>query len=523
MNSAPPLDLSAIREEMQERLAVLNADQKTQCELVQAQNTAPVSIFPGLDINQFKAGVYFNAPLPELIWVFEGFLLMRNVALLVGPPGTGKSYLSIQLAASIAGGLGAKGILSPGVRGRVLVLAGEEDKRIIPRRLDALRNCFYRDDGPELRDLAENLIVIPMAGETLLLIDKLGTGAPVESQVFAELLELCTGIPDLKLIVIDPLARAYGLDEKDNSAATSFIVILEKLAQVTGAAVLLLHHVNKNSSTRRPGKDKDKYLPALEQEAARGASGFVGAVRAQINIIGLKKEEAKELFIDSGAEDDSYLAVGFPKCSYGPPRPVIFLRRGDNGVLMSMERPEVIKGKQTRELIMEWIVAKIQEQESKHLSGFTKRTILDHSCELMSVVPMATKSQLKSVVQVALDAGELVIARGKNGSGKETDYLALPFTAKLERQVQGELLELSAVGTVHKDPNSSTSSAITDTSRTVSEESCPPPPDSSKKSINSANVGTVGTVPLKREDTVDTSVSPNLPEEPRQDEEGARA
>ncbi len=48
----------------------------------------------------------------------------------------------------------------------------------------------------------------------------------------------------------------------------------------TGAGVLLLYLVNKKFFARKPGKEKNKYLPALEQEAARGASGFVGAVRS---------------------------------------------------------------------------------------------------------------------------------------------------------------------------------------------------------------------------------------------------
>jgi RecA-family ATPase len=54
-------------------------------------------------------------------------------------------------------------------------------------------------------------------------------------------------IPNLKLIVIDPASRFRGGDENASQDVTRFVEAVERVAQATGAAVLIIHHANKGS------------------------------------------------------------------------------------------------------------------------------------------------------------------------------------------------------------------------------------------------------------------------------------
>lgn len=387
---------------------------------------AQASIFARIDWRDYTAGKLLDAPLPELTWTLPGFLLTRGVALLAGQPGTGKSILSLLLGCGVACGRGLDGIFEPGgVRGRVLVLAGEEDPRIVPRRVLAIRNHLFQSDQGNLdfardtdeHDLRGNLVVIPLAGQSLRLLDKDGPGAPFTTVVYEELTALCKGIDNLQLIVIDPQSRFYGLDENDNSASTVYIEVLEKLACETGASIICLHHVGKGGKT---------WTDNLHQYAARGASGFVGAVRAQLNLVTLTKDEAKKVICpDEPPQDGEYLALGFAKCSYGPPRPPVFLRRLQGGVFEPVEsNGHTAEDDQTENAILDWIKAKIRSQEEKGLPDLTIRMLRDFKPEWDDIFG-ATGPKVIEVASAAVGNGELFLVPGKNKMGRPVAFLRL--------------------------------------------------------------------------------------------------
>ncbi|EFL51834.1 RecA-family ATPase-like protein [Solidesulfovibrio fructosivorans JJ]] len=384
------------------------------------------SVFARLNLADFEARQLLADDLPPLAWTFTDFMLTQNVGLLVGPPGTGKSFFALLLASAVACGRGCEGILEAGVRGRVLVLAGEEDARIIPRRLRRLRDHLLPDgygrdsnaDSDEA-DFLENLIVVPLAGQRLRLLDKDGPGAPATTNVFDDLVSLCRG-KNLQLVVIDPQSRFYGLDENDNSASTVYIEILERLAAETGASILCLHHVNKTAMVK-----KDGFRVALGQGAARGASGFTGAVRAQMNLVTLTAEEARrELDLTGPIEEGEYLALAFPKCSYGPPRPVVFLKRLPGGVLVAVEAPERVEQKEAEAAILEWIVTKVREHAEQGKEALTIRDLGRFSSEWKDI-PGTSRQRVEDAARVAVLDGSLFTVTRANKSGRKTEYLSL--------------------------------------------------------------------------------------------------
>ena len=188
-----------------------------------------------------------NEP-PPLDFIWPGFLT-GTVGALVAPGATGKSYWALEaamcIACSVAGGDVLK--LTPFKTGRVIYLAGEDPETILLRRTHAIgKHLGYAAQ----ESIAENLVLESVMGKGLNIMDQ---------RHMQWALDFCHGA---RLIVIDTLNRVHHLDENSNSDMAQLVSRLEQLAQLTGASVLYLHHVNKNSA--RAGQTG-------QQQAARGA------------------------------------------------------------------------------------------------------------------------------------------------------------------------------------------------------------------------------------------------------------
>ena len=111
--------------------------------------------------------------------------------------------------------------------------------------------------------------------------------------------------------------------------------LLERIAQQTRAAVIILHHVGKRAGSDVHGFDLDA---AMHQDAARGASGLTNGVRWQCNLFGLPEKSAKKIIGVKSSEPGQYLALKVCKKNYGPPEPVYFLERLRGGMLTPCEK-----------------------------------------------------------------------------------------------------------------------------------------------------------------------------------------
>jgi hypothetical protein len=214
-------------------------------------------------------------PTPMLLRCESCGLLPRgHVSLLAAPGGSGKSFLTLQLAASVATGepwLCYRGGQDGGFEletkrpGRVLLLSAEDDWQIVNNRLThiALDLCL---DRQALRDNIEALLDVSIS------FADIGDNRTVSQS--ADYHGLCRAIRTgrFDLVIIDSLALVAPDDiEKDNGLAHRFI--REYLARATRAAekppaVVLTHHTSKPKDNNRP-----------DQHAIRGASGIVNGAR----------------------------------------------------------------------------------------------------------------------------------------------------------------------------------------------------------------------------------------------------
>jgi regulatory protein RepA len=248
---------------------------------------------------------YYSQTPPPFDFILPAFLL-GTVGLMIGPGGSGKSMLALQLAHSVATGQSGLGIECGPTPARVVILNGEDPAQVIHHRAHAIGT---RLSASERIEADENLKIYECVGSIKNIFDEEFLQATIKK---------CT---DARLVIIDTLRRFHAGEENDNGQMSALIGRLEMIAKQTGAAVLAIHHVGKQSN--------DPKAPA---QSGRGASAltdnsrFVGSVRK------MTAEEGKTLGV-AEADVHKYLGYEVSKQNYSAQPVPIWLRRGEGGVL----------------------------------------------------------------------------------------------------------------------------------------------------------------------------------------------
>lgn len=272
---------------------------------------------------------------PELQFVLPG-LLRGTVGALVAPGASGKSFLALEIAASIAAtpcnnelfdGFG----INPKSRGGVLYLALEDPAVVLQRRLHSMGAHI----PPAHRAaLAFNLCIEPMLGAGLDLMD---------DQHIAWITQQATG---RQLVVIDTLSRAHQLDENSNGDMALLLRRLEAVGAQSGAAVLFIHHISKGASRDAQGAD---------QFAARGASVLIENARYAAYLSKMTEKEAEKWSerIDGAPlhseRASSFVRWGVSKQNYDVVPNDKWFKRSEGGVLLPAEiKPARAQAKQAK-------------------------------------------------------------------------------------------------------------------------------------------------------------------------------
>lgn len=185
--------------------------------------------------------------LPPRTYLIKGLLDQGGMSVVFGPSNSGKSFFALDLSCHVALNWPWQ---EKKVRGGAVAYIAGEGGLGISERLEAFRMHH------KLKEYAP-FYVIP----TSVCLGK-------EAPLFEQLLTGLKGISDLKLVVIDTLARAMGSgDENSSGDMGAFIQNCDTLRQATGAHVMVIHH---------SGKDQGR--------GARGHSSLKAAIDTEIEI-----------------------------------------------------------------------------------------------------------------------------------------------------------------------------------------------------------------------------------------------
>ncbi|MBC6714751.1 AAA family ATPase [Aurantimonas sp. DM33-3] len=175
---------------------------------------------------------------PEYEYLIDGWLTEHGRSIIGGPSQSGKSFLAIHAALSVARGVDFFGC--PTKRGGVIYQAGEGAAGV-KKRIKAYRAHF----GVELDDD----VPLVFLGAKVDLFSKEGDTAPLIEEIKAQALMMSE---KLRLIVIDTLATATsGADENSGKDMSVVLANIAKIEQECRAHVVLVHHMNSEGRKLR--------------------------------------------------------------------------------------------------------------------------------------------------------------------------------------------------------------------------------------------------------------------------------
>ena len=311
---SPPLDVGKVHSTVE---SLAKADVRNHPE----RHKGPLT--PLFDIADANIDLLLRTSPPARRWLLSNMLPLGIVGMIVAPGGTGKSQFVLQMGVTVATGIPLCGVWQVGERGKALLLLAEDEIDEVHRRLDRIITELSPSHPAMAADLRQGLLIKSLTASNNLMTRAQRRGDVEATDYVDRLLLTVAGIPDLKLIVIDPASRFRGGDENAADDATRFVEQLERVRHATGATVLVCHHANKASMNPASG--------TRGQSATRGSSAMTDGVRWQLNLAPSGSDAKKGL--DASKH---YLSAELTKSNYGPPIDAEILIRKPNGYLVGL-------------------------------------------------------------------------------------------------------------------------------------------------------------------------------------------
>lgn len=289
-----------------------------------------LSPIPSLVLKDWNGHKYAGEA-PEQRWLVENQIPLGVPILLAAMGGVGKSYMALDLALHVS--LPTTSMSFPyrvfggqlKEHGTAVILAAEDSYETIHRR-------FNKIDEADKRVLAgDRLIVVPMpsVGGPRPLID-VENGVPQKTEFFydfkAQLLEL----PDLKLVVIDPLQAFNMADVTSDPAAAQFMwSALAEICAETGATIIVTHHMRKEGMHNITSV-------AGAREAIRGSTALVDGARGAYALWQADKDFARICcqFLGRDFEENAIIQGAIVKTNDDVLQAIHTYARAESGLLV---------------------------------------------------------------------------------------------------------------------------------------------------------------------------------------------
>jgi hypothetical protein len=200
-----------------------------------------------------------SVPPPQ--YLVDGWLVRESFAFVYGTPGSGKTFLAIEMGRAIAAGRRALGLRT--VSGPVVYIAGEGGIRGIAKRLRAW--AAANNDGAGVPDF----YVVP---QPVSMLD------PNAVEQFCEDVRATVG-DHVELFVIDTLARCTGGGDENSAADMGrFVAACDALRASFHAAVMAVHHPGKTTDAGMRGSGALHGAADTEIRVQKDQNGLIGVV-----------------------------------------------------------------------------------------------------------------------------------------------------------------------------------------------------------------------------------------------------
>lgn len=209
-------------------------------------------------------------PQPPIDWIVKQLFSTGTVSLIVGNPGSKKTYSMIDLAVCV--GLGKSWLGFETIQGSVLLIDEESGKRRFDRRLGDVMRGHSADAQ------------IPIQYITLARFNFCSPGN-LQSRDLGEL-EQAIEKTGAKYIVIDALADVMpGADENSVKDVQPVLMGLRRVADKTNTAITMIHHSNRSGTYR-------------------GSSALLGAVDVMLMVDSKPKSPNIDFKVEKNRDDE---------------------------------------------------------------------------------------------------------------------------------------------------------------------------------------------------------------------------
>lgn len=176
-----------------------------------------------------NAKALLEKPEPKLEWLIENIWVDKSRGLIAGNPGVGKTWLALDMLISVASGLPCLGKY-PVKQGSVLLMEEEASELNLARRLHSMARARGIN--------ASNFNNVHLATRQFAKVPR------DTAEIGLYILE-----NDIKLVVFDSLRRFHGAEENSSSEMQEVLDSFGRLNSLTGASIVLIHHLSKSSDT----------------------------------------------------------------------------------------------------------------------------------------------------------------------------------------------------------------------------------------------------------------------------------
>lgn len=212
---------------------------------------------------------------PPRKWLIDGFIPEGGEVCFYGPPGSGKSFASLDMAMCVA--LGRPWHGKKVQQGGVIYIAAEGGGGQRQRL-----NAYEMQHGVALDDAPFYMI-----SQAVNLMDDDDVSAILD-------VAACTPVKPA-LIIVDTLARSMaGGDENSTKDMTQAMAGVQEIIATTGACVLLVHHTGKAA-----------------EKGARGSSALLGAMDTMLEICRQGDSPQRTITLKKSRDSEDGLKVAF--------------------------------------------------------------------------------------------------------------------------------------------------------------------------------------------------------------------
>ena len=372
----------------------------------------------------------FEGPAPEREWLVASTIPAASLTILSAQGDAGKGMLLLDLGLKVAGGdVGGKlqtieafgNTISS--HGAVVILTAEDDKDEMHRRVEGIRKG---------RELKHPLYIVPLpnAGGPMPFVEP-GANGPKASTLWHEMVEQINDIPDIKLIVIDPLASFVMADVNSDPAVGAFTTgLFASLATGTGAALIVAHHLAK--TTKRIASPEDA------RALVRGSTAIVDGARSVYVLWGVDEKSSKTKCKHLGVEwQRNRIFYGCLVKSNGPgDRNIKTYSRNDAGLLEVVDSKIQQVAKEDTSVLLDMLLDDIEWFASQYhpFSRTGQNGVWEQKQDLNSVFKDMSQRILRGHVETLLKQKRIVTVAPKGSKNK--NYLDVPGGTFSEPEVE---------------------------------------------------------------------------------------